>query len=251
MLTRRCLAVPALLAALLGFFAVPSSAAPADGILLRGSRSAWIDVTVYANATIAPGDIELKTKGSYVGFFLSPAPANRDTVGVLSMPRVAASPIKLGQSWDVRAGKYRMFLLTDGAAEVFVPIDGQGFRGWVPRGHAPVSLRRMDFDVAAGTGNDGRAVPLMLRQRSLVVAAALVSSSSLTAVDQLTACVEAVGSCAAGAPRVPLSSSTAASSGIAPAGGSTVSLGVTRAGGMDAGSHVDGMVLIMTIGRQT
>ena len=46
------------------------------------------------------------------------------TVGALVMPRVgatgddAASVIKLGDSWDVQAGKYRMFLLTDGAGLV-------------------------------------------------------------------------------------------------------------------------------------
>ena len=250
MLIRRT-ALLALLAALAGFFAVPSSAAPAEGIMLRGSRSAWVDVTVYANTTIAPADIELKTKGSYVGFFMAPAPANRDTVGALLMPRVTGpTPSRIGESWDLQAGKYRMFLLTDGAAEVFVPIDGQGFRGWNPRGHAPVSLRRLDFSIDPGTPQDTRDVGVNLKMRSLVVTAGSVTSSSLTAVEQLSACVSSATACAASA-RVPLATVSAAASVIAPAGAYRPSISITRMGGVDAASRVSGVVLVVTIGRQT
>lgn len=242
--------VVAVIAMLAGLLAVPA-AAENDGILLRGSKSGWVDVTVYVNTTIVSGDIEMTTKGSYVGFFMAPAPANRDTVGALLMPRVTgATPARIGQSWDLQAGKYRMFLLTDGAAEVFVPIDGQGFRGWTPRGRAPVSLRRLDFSVDPGTPQDTRDVGIRLAARSLVVSAGSVTSSSLTAVEQLSACVSSATSCAASA-RVPLATVSAAASVIAPAGAYRPSISITRTGGVDAASSVNGAVLVLTIGRQT
>ena len=245
---RRIVAVVAMLA---GLLAVPGSAAENDGILLRGNKSGWVDVTVYVNTTIAPGDLEMTTKGSYVGFFMSPAPANRDTVGALLMPRITGTtPSRLGESWDLQAGKYRMFLITDGAAEVFVPIDGQGFRGWTPRGHAPVSLRRLDFSVDPGTPQDTRDVGINLKMRSLVIVAGSVSSSSLTAVEHLSACVSPATACAASA-RMPLATVSAAASVIAPAGAYRPSISITRTGGVDAASRVNGAVLVLTIGRQT
>src|SRR5687767_3315077 len=104
---RRRTSLLAMLLCALSFLAVPSSAAGDEGILVRGSRSSWIDVYVYSTATIAPADIEFTRRGSYAGFFLSPAPADRPTVGALVMPRVGATGetqndvMKLGESWDV------------------------------------------------------------------------------------------------------------------------------------------------------
>jgi hypothetical protein len=250
----------ALICALFSLLVVPASAAPAEGILLRGSRSAYVDLYVYAAATIAPADVTLKTTGSYVGFYLAPAPFNRDTVGALVMPRVgatgddAASLIKLGDSWDVQAGKYRMFLLTDGAAEVFVPIEGHAFRGYQPRGPAPVSVRRADFDVPAGSGGAEEAVPLTLRSRSLVVTAGMASSSSLTAVDHLSACVESGNGCAstyAVNARLPMARVWTSGVMLAQPGVVRGQLSLTRVAGGDAGSHVDGAVLVLTIGKQS
>src|SRR4051812_10368254 len=84
----------ALLLGVLSVLAVPSYGsftAYGEGILLRGSRTAYVDLTVYVSTTVNESDLQMKTKGSYVGFFLSPAPANRDTVGALVMPRVGAT----------------------------------------------------------------------------------------------------------------------------------------------------------------
>jgi hypothetical protein len=248
----------AMLAVLVSFFVVPAAAAPAEGIFLRGSRSAYVDVYVYVNRTLSPADFVLKTKGTYVGFYLSPAPANRDIVGALVMPRVGATGpdalMQLGESWDVQAGKYRLFLLTDGPSEVFVPIEGQGYRGWVPRGPAPLSVRRTDFDVAAGSVGDSSRTPVYLRARSLVVSAGLVTSSSLTAVDHLSACVTAAASCGASyavAARVPLGKTWSYGATLAAPGTHVGLLELNRLAGVDAGSHVAGALLILTIGRQT
>jgi hypothetical protein len=250
-----------LLAVLLSLVAVPSHAAPDDGILLRGSRSGWVDLYVYVNRTISPADLRLETKGSYVGFFLSPAPANRDTVGALVMPRVgatgsdASSIARLGESWDVRAGKYRMFLLTDGPAEVFVPIDGQGFRGWTPRGRAPVSIRGADFEVAPGSAGNSNEVPVRLDARSLVVSAAEVTSSSLTAVEGISACVAESATCvsdSASSARLPLDTAWSFGAQLVPPGVYTGKFQVSRfVGGDDAASYVAGIVLVLTIGKQT
>jgi hypothetical protein len=239
---------------------VPAFATPDDGILLHGSRTAYVDLYVYVNTTITAADVRMSTKGSYVGFYMSPAPANRDTVGALVMPRVGATGatsadvMKLGQSWDVQAGKYRVFLLTDGPADVFIPIAGQGYRGWVPRGRAPFSVRPANFDVAAGSIGDTQRVPVAARARSLVVAAAVASSASLTGVDQLTACVTSATTCSVSyevTARMPAAKAWTYGVALVAPGSYGGVFDVHRLAGVDAGSHIDAAVLVLTIGVQT
>ena len=244
----------------LSLLAVPSSAAGDEGILVRGSRTSWVDVYVYSTATIAPADIEFTRRGSFAGFFLAPAPANRPTVGALVMPRVGATGdtqsnvMKLGESWDVAPGKYRLFLLADGPAEVFVPIPGQGFRGWAPTRAAPLAVHRTDFDVPAGSTGEVKQYPLNLRARSLVVAAGIASSTSLTAVDQVAACVSSDTVCSTFSlnVRAPLARAWTYAAALNTPGRYNALIDVRRvAGGADAGSHVDGAVLVLTIGVQS
>lgn len=258
---RRVSLFAALLCAL-GLLVTPSHGAGNEGILVRGSRTSWIDVYVYTTATIAPADIEFRRGGSYAGFFLSPAPANRPTVGALVMPRVGATGesqsdvIKLGESWDVAPGKYRLFLVTDGPAEVFVPIEGQGFRGYTPRHPAPVTVHRADFDVAAGSTGGTRQLPVSLHDRSLVVSAGIASSTSLTAVDQVAACVSSDTGCSSYSlsVRAPLARAWAYGAALQSPGRYNAVIDVRRVAGEtiggDAGSHVDGAVLVLTIGVQ-
>ena len=250
----------AMLAVLVGTLVAPATAAPTEGILLKGSRTAWVDLYVYVNETVAVADVRMSTQGTFVGFFLSPAPADRDSVGALVMPRVGAtggdtaSVVKLGESWDVRAGRYRAFLITDGPAEVFIPIEGQGNRGWTPRAKAPLSVRPADFDIPPGEASASLTVPVNPKVRSLVVAAAMASSSSLTAVDQLTACVRVSSDCTptqAVSARLPLSRTWSSGVHFAKPGSYTAELEISRTGGADAGSRVDGVVLVLTVGRQT
>jgi hypothetical protein len=251
----------AMLLVLASVLLVPArAAAPVEGIFLRGSRTAYVDLYVYVNRTISIDDVVMTTKGTYVGFYLSPAPADRDTVGALVMPRVGATGtdavMQLGQSWDVRAGRYRMFLLTDGPAEVFVPIEGQGYRGWVPRGRAPLSVRRTDFDVDPGSTGGAARTPVSLRARSLVVVAGLVTSPSLTAVDHLSACVTNGSTSSCGLSyrvdtRVPLAQTWSYGAALVGPGSHIGVLELNRAAGVDAGSHVAGTLMVLTIGRQT
>lgn len=244
----------------LSLLAVPSRAAGDEGILVRGSRTSWVDVYVYANATLAPADIEFTRRGSFAGFYLSPAPADRPTVGALVMPRVGATGatqndvMKLGESWEVHPGKYRLFLVTDGPAEVFIPIAGQGFRGYAPTRTAPLAAHRADFDVPAGSTGSARSLPIALRSRSLVVAAGVATSPSLTAVDQVAACVTADAVCSSFSlsVRAPMARAWTYGVALAAPGRYNGILDVHRvAGGVDAGSHVDGAVLVLTIGVQT
>lgn len=251
----------ALLGLVAGLFVTVAHASTDEGILLRGSRTAYVDLYVYTSATIVPSDIAMTGGRSYVGFYMSPAPADRDTVGALLMPRVGATGattddvIKLGASWDVRPGKYRVFLLTDGPAEVFVPIPGQGLRANKPSGRAPLGLTRADFDVPAGATVASHAYPVSLRSRSLVVTAALATSKSLTAIDQMSACVSSDTVCtpAVAVPTVRLPNGRAWAYGatLVPSGRLSGVIDVRRALGDDAPSHVDGAVLVLTIGIQT
>jgi hypothetical protein len=160
--------------------------------------------------------------------------------------------MQLGQSWDVRAGKYRVFLITDGPAEVFVPIAGQGLRGWVPRGKAPLAVRPFTMEIPAGaTAGVGR-FPVNAKVRSLVVTAGVASSSSLTAIDTLDACVTASTSCTshAVAARVPEGKAWTYGVSFVSPGTYSGELDVNRIAGVDAGSHVDGAVLVLTVGLQ-
>lgn len=240
------------------FLALPARAATNDGILLRGDRTAYVDLYVYENTTVNPSDLRLSGGRSYVGFFLSPAPADRDTVGALVMPRVGAtggsSLMRLGQSWDLRAGRYRAYLITDGPATVWIPIAGQGYRGWHPTARAPLSIRTADFDVAAGSVGKTVATPVTLKARSLVIAAGLASSSSLTAIDQLNACVNTSGTtCSMSyelAARVPSARTWTYGTALVMPGTYRAVLDLTRIAGVDAGSHVAGDVIVLTLGRQ-
>jgi hypothetical protein len=264
---RRVRFVVTLLAVLAIYVPVAARATADEGIFLRGRRTAYVDLYVYANATIVPGDIRMSTRGTYVGFYLAPAPANRDTVGALVMPRVGATGatasdlMQLGESWDVQAGKYRMFLLTDGDATVFVPIEGQGYRGYVPRGAAPLTVKRADFDVAAGSAGGTRRVGAGVSTRSLVVAAGMASSSSLTAVEDIDVCVTSMSSCTsplssapplgADGTRLPAARAWTYGTALVLHGAADGFFDLSRLGGGDAGSHVDGAVLVLTIGIQT
>ncbi|MDQ1711000.1 MAG: hypothetical protein QOE45_450 [Frankiaceae bacterium] len=247
----------AMLLLLCGLVVPASHAASGEGILLRGSKTAYVDLYVYVNTTIDAASLRLSGRGSYVGFFMSPAPANRDTVGALVMPRVgavAADPIRLGQSWEVQAGKYRVFLLTNGPAEVFVPITGQGYRGYTPRGTAPLSVRTADFDAAPLSAGASRKTTVQLRSRSLVVAAGRATTKSLASVDRVTACVTAATACSttyAATARLPSVTPWSYGAELVPPGTYTGVLDLTRVGGADAATHVAGSVVILTIGIQT
>jgi hypothetical protein len=237
---------------------VPSSAAvPDEGILLRGSRTGYVDLYVYENSTLDPASFRITSRGSYVGFFMSPAPANRDTVGTLVMPRVGATSsdrMRLGKSWDVQAGKYRVFLLTDGPAEIFIPVAGQGFRGYQPRGVAPLSIRPVDFDVAPGQVVTEHETTMRLRSRSLLVAAGRVTTSSLASADRITACITTGGACSttyAVTARFPTAATWSYGAELVPPGDYSGALDITRLAGVYARSHVAGAVLILTIGIQT
>lgn len=240
---------------------VPSSAAVTDeGILLRGSKTGYVDLYVYENSTLDPATFRITSRGSYVGFFMAPAPANRDTVGTLVMPRVGASGaspserMRLGKSWDVQAGKYRVFLLTDGPAEIFIPVAGQGFRGYQPRGVAPLSIRPVDFDVAPGQVVTEHETTMRLRSRSLLVAAGRVTTSSVASADRITACITTGGACSTTysvTARLPSAATWSYGAELVPPGDYSGALDITRLAGVDARSHVAGAVLILTIGIQT
>lgn len=241
---------------------VPARAATDEGIVLRGSRTAYVDLYVYASTTITPADLRMSGRGSYVGFYMSPAPADPATVGALVMPRVGATGatssdlMSLGAGWDVRAGKYRVFLLTDGPATVFIPIKGQGYRGWTPTHRAPLSVRRADFDVEPGSAGETMRQPVSVSARSLVVTAGVASSASLTGVDMLNVCVTAATTCSlpptapTASTRLPGGRAWTYGTALVPAGWYSGVIDVQRVGGVDAGSHIDGAVIVLTIGIQ-
>jgi hypothetical protein len=250
----------AMLLVLCSLAVLPARAATDEGIVLRGSRTAYVDLYVYASTTITPADIRMSTRGSYVGFYMSPAPADDATVGALVMPRVGATGatsadvMTLGAGWDVRAGKYRVFLLTDGPATVFVPIQGQGYRGWMPARRAPFSVRGADFNVAPGSAGERARFPVSVATRSLIVTAGVASSESLTAVDTLDACVTTTAACDvtyAVSARLPGGRAWTYGAALVPAGGYAGVIDLQRLGGVDAGSHVDAAVAVLTIGVQS
>lgn len=89
-----------------------------------------------------------------------------------------------------------------------------------------------------------------------MIVAGLVTSTSLTAVDNLSACITNGSTSSCGLSysvdaRVPLARTSSYGAQLAGPGSHIGVLELNRAAGVDAGSHVAGALIVLTIGRQT
>jgi hypothetical protein len=242
------------LAAVLALLVVPARAA-GEGYQLYGATTSFVDVTVHETSTISTEEIVIRTSGRYAGFYLLPAFSTADPVGALWAPHVGADPadggrlIRLGRSWDVSAGQYRLFLIAERSAEVFVPLKGSAFRALRPvrRAAGTVRLDRRVVD-AAQTSVEWRGPLATSSRRTLVTHVALARSDGPASVDQFVTCVSAPGqTCPAStlSVRASVLTAQATSSGIHGSGRYDAVTQVSRTTGIPADISVSTLTLVL------
>ena len=149
--------LPALILA--ASLATPASAAPkTHHLVLRGARSASVDVTFATRfrpllgVIDSPADVSVTTKGTFAGVFFENL-SRKLGVGAVQVPEAAG----LGQAWPMSwgasderdfslpAGRYRVHLLADGQATVRVGVEGLARDvSYVPRGRSQVTGRLVE-----------------------------------------------------------------------------------------------------------
>jgi hypothetical protein len=114
---------------------VASAALTAHVLVVRGSRSATVDVTfrsrirAHVDAFVPGAQPSATTKGTYAGVWLESLAGPPGGAGSVFVPASwHDQPIGWG-AWDredrsLPAGRYRVHLLTDGVSEVRLPVDG-------------------------------------------------------------------------------------------------------------------------------
>lgn len=173
-------AVVVVLVGLVGLLAVPAaSAATRPALVLRGTRSASTELTLTAPATLEVGGFDparamrASIRGSYAGFVVQRLDGSVVVGGVVVRGfELSGRPVPLVfgggfESVRVPRGRYRVTLLTDGAAQITIPAPGlrrskvlsparpASSSGAVLRSPLPpalpVSDLRTRIDVGAGT----------------------------------------------------------------------------------------------------
>ncbi len=126
-----------LLVALLGVGVIPdASAAAPPALVLRGSRSASADLTLSASTTLEVGGFDrshamrASMRGSYAGFVVQRTDGSVVVGGVVVRGfELSGTPVPLvfgggNESVRIPRGRYRVTLLTDGAAQITIPAPG-------------------------------------------------------------------------------------------------------------------------------
>lgn len=133
-----------------------ADAAPARYLTLRGSGTASVEVRFTAAVTVHMSDDEtartaprVTTSGTYAGAWIEPADRSENGTGFYRVPAfdsrdgvpfvmgMDAKPVRLA------AGRYRVFLVTDGRSEVRVQVDGLPRDLKLTPRHAELSYARL------------------------------------------------------------------------------------------------------------
>lgn len=178
-----------------------ATAAPGEGVELVGSSTGWVDIWVRELVTIPESEITITSKGRYAGFYMVPDTATRQPVGALALPALGAgaggssggAPFRLGESYDVAPGTYRLYLLADSPTTVHIPIPNHAYQRLAPRARASSGLRLLDYALPAAEQRGERRIGMHVRRPTLTVAAQLVASDGFTGVDHVTTCLVAAG----------------------------------------------------------
>ncbi|HVE97862.1 MAG TPA: hypothetical protein VNA12_01640 [Mycobacteriales bacterium] len=195
----RRFALATILVAVLGLLAGTSSAASGEGIEISGSSSGWVDIFVKEMVTVTESDIKIDSAGRYAGFYLVPDTATRTPVGALALPLVGAGGssggrlIRLGPTYDVAPGGYRLYLIAETSTKAFIPIPNHVFQKVSPRGRVASALRTTKFVVPAAEQRGERRIGVHVRRPTMTLAAQLVTSDGLAGVDTVTTCLTAAG----------------------------------------------------------
>lgn len=167
---------------------LPADAAPAGVLTVRGSTSAYVDVTFPARFRLHTDMFETKTpprvstSGTFAGVWLDRIGGDEATgaVEMAGLPAWSGMPIGLGGTGWLPAGSYRVYLLADGPTTVRINADGLRDTTLTPERRADVK-GRLVRRTAAGLDApaDRTTVPVNVRGGTLTV---LASSQASTGV---------------------------------------------------------------------
>lgn len=133
----------------------PPSAAedvPVKMLTLKGDHGAYADFAVADSVTIVPGDSIIHTDGSYAGFTLYSLPDHKLKSGRTLIPAFEATghpfgPLTHVLPQDLGPGMYRVYLFTDGATTIQIPLQGLS-RPLRVRPKSPASVEAGVLDLA-------------------------------------------------------------------------------------------------------
>ena len=235
-------------------FVVPGAAQAGDeGILVRARSSSYVEITVPATVEVVEDEIRVSTRGRYAGFYLLPLFQTHESVGALWSPRLGADGtagrlIPLADGWEVTAGRYRLYVLTEAPADIFIPLPGTAFRAYRTTHRARVSVQQSGFALDSADQAGGQRIPAATAsQRALVTAVSYATSTSLTGIDLTSACLaparQSCGTTALPTMRAPASAARVVDSGLRVPGRYDGVFSVERA----AGSHGDTKVATLLL----
>lgn len=194
---RRAAACVALLCA---SFATPADAEPQYAYLvISGTRSAVVDVTFPRDTKGTPGALgwrcdEFTTRGTYAAYLLRPVSGRGPTWGGMLTPkwpfgRYPSCFTDYSDDRSLKAGRYRLYLMTDGATTLRVRLFGYA-RDVVVRPARPYPVTAGYFDVpgVAGVLPAEAKRDFAMTRRTYAIQSVYVASDMPVGVETVQAC---------------------------------------------------------------
>jgi len=182
-----------------------SSGTPAAGLLVAGSRTAQMPITLRAAAEPPMWSIDVTTRGTYAGYLLS-TPAGEAVYGALWVKGISqdaheALPLAAPSS-AIRPGRYVLTLITDGFTVIHIPLVHGARMIALPTTPVRAYAARIRPDVlpasAVGSPVAYGAAPVPAGHHAVGLLA-LHSDGSATQLSHGDMCFTSTGSCQAGA----------------------------------------------------
>ena len=188
---------------------LPAQALPPAVLVLSGSSTAFVDVTLPTDVRLDTYHATTQTRGRFSGMYAEPlgesdAPARSDDdrhAGVLILtelhsPATPPEPLVLTASSGLSAGRYRIYLIADGPSTVRIPMTGMASRRLTPtrRTTARLNLSSLKPNLVHISGRE----PLTVARRSLSLSTLLVGDFQEAFVGRIGTCLTARGTACSG-----------------------------------------------------
>ena len=186
-----------------GHAAVADTAA-APSLTLKGTKTSFVDVSFAEKFSLDEQSTEIDSKGRFAGWALHPlgpkaGDEDLDIVGAYELDDVAPTAPEYGphqftlNTGDVTlpAGRYRVYLLADGPAEVSVSFaEGGVTKTLRPRRATGARFTAADMPMTApGVVNGSLSQPLVVTKDSLTISSLYLYSEEGATVQSVTACL--------------------------------------------------------------
>lgn len=183
------------------------NAATAPVLTVSGSRSASVDLVLTRDTTLDLSHMTVSGAGRFAGVYLEPLdvpPAQRERVGRNTGAIVFKDVREPGDTGHVfpfiadasavtKAGRYRLYLLTDATAVIRVPLSGSASLRVTPTRSVAASFAS-DADIVSSPFQAENAQPLtVVGRRSITMSALLIGGFRAFAGD-ISSCVRDPGS---------------------------------------------------------